>query len=478
MEGNDMTKQRTRAIFTNDAECDDMNSLLHLLLYANDIDIEGLVTSSSIFHYAGDPEAGIEPFRWAGSDWMWEYLDAYEQVWPNLVKHDPAYPTADELRAVTCEGNVKATGEMSEDTGGSELIRHAILKDDPRPVWLLVGGGTNTIARALKRIEEEFKGTDRWDEVYRQVCESAVIYMIVTQDNTYKDYIAHAWPDLPMLHCTSIKGIAFIFNETVCPPDALHVFKAAWMKPHILDQGPLCARYHTWFDGHVYPGEQDRSQFGSNEELAGGNWWGHEVMHRYDMISEGDSPSFLHLIDKGLRSLENPAWGGWGGRFARNRDNEFNPAADYWQSAVDADFGPTGGDAYQFTRWICDWMNEFAGRAAWCCADAYEKANHAPEVTVAQGDDLTARAGQTVRLDAIGSDPDGDELAYRWFDYPEAGTYGRAVGLACDGATCEVAVPADARPGDTIHVIVRASDDADGRDVYMVGYRRVVITVE
>lgn len=53
-----MCAYKARAIFTNDAECDDMNSLLHLLLYANDIDIEGLVLSSSCFHYEGDPAAG------------------------------------------------------------------------------------------------------------------------------------------------------------------------------------------------------------------------------------------------------------------------------------------------------------------------------------------------------------------------------------------------------------------------------------
>ena len=85
-----MSRLKTRAIFTNDAECDDMNSFLHLLLYANDIDIEGLVLSSSVFHYEGDPAAGIEPFRWAGGQWMWDYLDAYEQAWPNLVAHDPS----------------------------------------------------------------------------------------------------------------------------------------------------------------------------------------------------------------------------------------------------------------------------------------------------------------------------------------------------------------------------------------------------
>lgn len=134
---------KARAIFTNDAECDDMNSLVHLLLYANDIDIEGIVLSSSIYHYAGDPTQGIEPYRWAGGQWMWDYLDDYEQVWPNLVVHDPAYPSADVLRAVTCIGNVKTVGEMDEDTQGSELIRHAIFSADPRPLWLLAGGGTN-----------------------------------------------------------------------------------------------------------------------------------------------------------------------------------------------------------------------------------------------------------------------------------------------------------------------------------------------
>ncbi len=464
-------KRRERAIFTNDAECDDMNSFLHLLLYSNDIDIEGLVLSSSIFHYEGDPAAGVEPKRWAGGQWMWDYLDDYEKVYPNLAVHDPAYPTPDYLRSVTCIGNVKTTGCMDEDTAGSELIRRAIFKDDPRPVYLLAGGGTNTIARALKHIEDEFRGTPQWDRVYRQVCQKAIIYMIVTQDDTYRDYIAGGWPDLRMLHCTSIFGIAFIYNETVCPPDTLDVFKGSWLKPNILSKGPLCARYHTWFDGHVYPGEQDRSQFGSNMALAGGNWWGKEAHEKYDMISEGDSPSFLYLIDKGLRSTEDPAWGGWGGRFQRVEANEFNPAADYWANAVDKDCGPTQGKAYQLTRWIGDWMQDFAGRASWCVASRYEDANHAPEVEVAEGLDLAVAAGETVALHAQASDPDGDELVFGWMRYPEADTYAGEVELAADGAACQVRVPADAAVGDTIHVIVRVTDGQ------MVAYRRVVLTV-
>lgn len=127
-----MNSKKARAIFTNDGECDDMNSFVHLLLYANDIDIEGLVSSSSIFHYAGDPKQGIAPKRWANPQWMLDDIDAYGKVYPNLVAHDPSYPTPEYLRSVTAVGNVKTIGEMSEDTKGSELIRKALLTSDPQ----------------------------------------------------------------------------------------------------------------------------------------------------------------------------------------------------------------------------------------------------------------------------------------------------------------------------------------------------------
>ena len=475
-----MNSKKARAIFTNDGECDDMNSFVHLLLYANDIDIEGLVSSSSIFHYAGDPKQGIAPKRWANPQWMLDDIDAYGKVYPNLVAHDPSYPTPEYLRSVTAVGNVKTIGEMSEDTKGSELIRKALLTSDPRPLWLLAGGGTNTIARALKHIELDFRGTDQWDSVYRQVCQKGIIFMIVTQDDTYRDYICRTWPDLRMLHCTSIQGIAFMFDETVIPPADLRMFRGSWIKPNLLEKGPLLARYHTWGDGHVYPGEEDRSQFGSNAELMGGNWWGKQPRNRYDMISEGDSPSFLYLIDKGLRSLEDPTFGGWGGRFVRNAENEFNPDADYWQNATDAAQGPTKGDALQLTRWIGDWMNDFASRATWCTTPDEKSVNHAPEVSVEEGVDVVAAPGQEVTLHALATDPDGDEVCVTWTRYADADGYEGELVFDVerreDGACVSLTVPADAKPGDTIHLVARASDEPS-RETYMVNYRRVIITV-
>ena len=47
---------RPRTIVTTDLEVDDMDSLMHLLLYANDIDIAGIVVSASQHHWTGDGE--------------------------------------------------------------------------------------------------------------------------------------------------------------------------------------------------------------------------------------------------------------------------------------------------------------------------------------------------------------------------------------------------------------------------------------
>ena len=50
---------RDRVIVTTDPELDDLNSMLRLLLYANEIELAGLVYTSSKFNYAGDAERSV-----------------------------------------------------------------------------------------------------------------------------------------------------------------------------------------------------------------------------------------------------------------------------------------------------------------------------------------------------------------------------------------------------------------------------------
>ena len=62
---------KPRVIVTSDGEIDDECSMVRFLLYANEWDIEGIVTSSSQYHWHGH--------RWAGDDWLDPYLEAYQK---------------------------------------------------------------------------------------------------------------------------------------------------------------------------------------------------------------------------------------------------------------------------------------------------------------------------------------------------------------------------------------------------------------
>jgi len=78
-------------------------------------------------------------------------------------------------------------------------------------------------------------------------------------------------------------------------------FDGAWMKRNILGgHGPLCAIY----EAHPQKGFR----------------------------SEGDSPAFMHQIEVGLRSLEHPGYGSWGGRFTREE-----PGSAVWKGIRDGD---------------------------------------------------------------------------------------------------------------------------------------------
>jgi hypothetical protein len=78
-------------------------------------------------------------------------------------------------------------------------------------------------------------------------------------------------------------------------------------------------------------------------------------------------------------------------------------------------------------RWTAALQNDFAARADWC-VKSYKNANHPPVVVLHHAANLKAKPGETVTLSAEGtSDPDGDTLHYRWWQYPETDTYKGAV---------------------------------------------------
>ena len=111
--------EKPRIIVTSDGEIDDECSMVRFLLYANEWDIEGIVTSSSQYHWHGH--------NWAGDDWIDPYLAAYEDVYPNLIKHSKDYPSPAYLKSITFLGNVETEGEMDSITLGSQHIAKVLL---------------------------------------------------------------------------------------------------------------------------------------------------------------------------------------------------------------------------------------------------------------------------------------------------------------------------------------------------------------
>lgn len=491
------TKQdKVRTVITTDGEVDDMNSVIRALLYSNDMDISGIVLTSSMYHYAGDQEKGIEPFRWTGTEWIYDFIDDYAKVYDNLKVHDEDYPEPEYLKSVTKIGNISDKGEMDEETEGSEFLEELFLDNDERKLYVQTWGGTNTTARALKSIEEEYKDTDQWEKIQKKINDKLVLYIILDQDESYSEYIAKNWPDLEIINDRS-NFWHFAYAWQFHSDELNETLKADWCYENLVkDKGSLMENYALMGDGKIIEGELYDELRGTQDYLTN-----NPNYQQYDFISEGDSPSFLYLIDTGLRSMEDPSYGGWGGRFSKDGSSLYkNNVLDYnpYTTQYEAQ--------YSLSRWFSDMQNDFAARIDWCLSADEKDVNHSPTVSVKQGIDLDASAGETITLTAEGEDIDNDKLSYNWWRYFEADTYKDSEvttkaevestgGLQIDikrklGENEKVdtikiknankeemsfVVPEDAKKGDTIHMVVEVQDNGKHQ---LKHYQRVIITVK
>jgi len=470
---------KSRTIVTTDGEVDDMDTFIRLLLYANEMDIEGLVYSSSQWHYAGDGKGTLftsptmprygerTDLRWAGTEWIQEFIDDYAQVYPNLLLHDNNYPMPEYLQSIVKVGNIEFEGEMGKDTEGSDFIKEILLDDKPGPVYIQIWGGTNTLARALKSIQESYGGTAEWDNIYKKVSEKAVIYTVLDQDITYKEYVAPNWPDIRVIY-NSAQFWSFAYQWTRVVPDILKTFlEGPWFAENIvLGHGPLLEAYFTWGDGKKILGDPEHTQ-GDPESANRRN------MQQYSFISEGDSPAYFFLLNYGLRSKEDPSYGGLGGRFIQS---ETNPRR--WEDGNKVtDFNPytqKEETSYPQVRWIEVLQNDFAARADWCVND-YQSANHRPQVSIKGNLDIEASPGDEVKLESKATDPDGDGITYSWWQYKEADSYPGTLDFSgVDSKKTIVSIPEDAKKGETIHLILEVKDDGTPS---LSTFSRVIITV-
>jgi hypothetical protein len=428
-------------------EPDDEESLVRLLVYSNEFDTEGLIATTSTYLCENPRE-----------DLIRRGLAAYGEARPNLTEHADGYPTAESLLAVTKTGQngfgmdaVKREGF----TPGSQRIIEAGDRADARPLWISVWGGSNTLAQALTDVRES-----RSPEEADKFISKLRVYSISDQDD------AGAWirSEFPKL---------FYIVSPSNPTSSQEYFRSTWIG---------IAGDRLWNIGQLH-----------HFQMVDNPWLEENVMKNHGPLGalypplkylmEGDTPSFLGLIDNGLHWETSPSFGGWGGRYAL-----YQPAGEtrpIWtdnannRDTVTAENGRTETSNHAtIWRWREHFQNDFAARMDWCVADSYEKANHNPR-PILNGDRSTqvirfkAKPGETLKLSAEGSDA-GDanqQVKLSWWIYQEAGSLSGASLSQTSGTTAEVTLPKTNKSG-TVHVILQAEDDGTPK---LFAYRRAVI---
>jgi hypothetical protein len=176
-------------------------------------------------------------------------------------------------------------------------------------------------------------------------------------------------------------------------------------------------------------------------------------------ISEGDSSTFMNLVDNGLRAHEDASYGGWGGRSGADKDAT----------------GATPRD-YATARWFGFAQQDFAARLRWTVTPAFSGANHEPQVSITSGRNVSAAPGASVSIRATASDPDRDALTITWWQYADADTYPGTISLGGpESLTTTFLVPADASPGQTIHVLIQVTDKGSPP---LTSFERAIVTVK
>jgi len=436
-------------------------------------------------------------WRWAPNErFIDDAVETYAKVYPNLRVHDPRYPTPAELTSKIRWGNVEFDGDISKDSPGSDLIKALLLDDEPGPIYLLAWGGQSTIARALKSIQEQYQGTPQWQAIYEKVSQKAILSPSGDQDDTYATYIRPNWPNVKSLP-VGTGGVALAYGAaaTVSAENAVY-YSADWTKQHVSSRGPLGAFYRVWGDGKQMVKGDIFDYFGlSGHSVPQLRSMGYIVWTpprpKGEFIGEGDTFTYLNLVDNGLLGYGDGTQGGWAGHVVMHaapgdtarRSGQSTPAFTYEDFLKSVERAAAAGDVPAATRppspspnFTPAAQNALAARLMWSVTPTYAGANHEPHVTVRGSPRIDAHPGATVRLEAVTSDPDGNAVTVKWWRWKDVDTYPGDVRLS-DTASRAVSVQvpsSDAVSGQTIQLVVETTDNGTPS---LTRYQRVVMTV-
>ncbi len=470
---------KSRVILLTDIlnEADDSQTLVRFLMYANKMDIEGIIAVSSCHQYKGknDPNPARNTVH---PNEIKKFIEAYGQVRNNLMLHEDGWPLAKSLLDVVGAGpegfGTRDIGK-GKSTSGSKIIANAVLKEDNRPLYIIINGGANCLAQSIIDLQQQISEGE-----LNQRLKQIRVFDNAGQDNAGA-LIAHHFPEInyrrssQQVYCFMNQDGPAVWDTTYYPGKAQYI----WAKSHVQEgHGPLGSLYPTrmkWKDSTTY-----------------------------HTIEGGGSGNFIGFVNHGLFNPEMLHWGGWGGRFdtlktlniygnqlkwaepdLHDSEKEFQPYQMYSQ-ANDSWIDPETQIIYEgygvpIFRWRRAYQNDFAARMDWCTS-SYDSANHNP-VAVLDDDDgndfifLNATSTEIISLDASYSyDPDGDDLLFKWYIYPEASTYKKEISIQNkNNKKASITLPKDA-DGHEIHVILEVKDQ--NKKVELYDYRRIILKIK
>ncbi|MBE2284505.1 MAG: DUF1593 domain-containing protein [Prosthecobacter sp.] len=316
--------QRPRLAILTDigGDPDDQQSMVRLMVYANEFDIELLLASA-----AGTPGELKEAVTKA--ELIREIIGGYEKVLPNLKKHAVGWPEAEALRKCVKSGNPhrgrENIGEGHDSEGSRELVRLIDAGTAERPLNVAIWGGQTDFAQALWRVKKD-RGLDGLATFAKRVR----VYDINDQDRI-ADWMRVEFPGLNYILAKApegrdkregtYRGVYLTGDESLTG--------AAWIEANVKSRGPL---------GTLYP---MKTSTAPNPNRC---------------MKEGDTPSWFFFLPLGGNDPADPTKPGWGGQFRREADG-------WWRDLPAKEgFDPRS----TVTRWRGDFQADFAKRMTWC----------------------------------------------------------------------------------------------------------------
>ena len=495
-------EKKPRIVITADPELDDNNSLIRFLLYSSDLEIEGLIYASSGFHWKGDGKGtkwsvpgreynrfGLnlcpcESWRWAKDEhFIHDIVGAYEKSYPNLKIHNANYPTPEYLKSKIRFGNIEFDGDISKDSPGSELIKSLILDDKPGQLFITAWGGQSTIARALKSIQEQYQYTLQWEAIQKKIAQKVVLLPSGDQDDTYATYIKPNWPNIEYRQFKNSPNYGYGAQLNAQKDDAAFL-TATWMKENVSSRGALGGLYRVWGDGKQMVKGDILDYFGlsgyTNEQLKkmGYAVW-MPVQEKGSWLGEGDNHTFMNMLGNGLRAYENGFYGGWGGRSIEQNGSStsFFTIADTSANAmvnVLSSANKLSKEKALFPNFFPQAQKDFAARMKWSVTPKYSEANHQPIVRVEGPLNIMASAGDKIRLNGFVSDPDGNQVTVKWWQFQGITAMPAINIIHPNSLQTEIQIPKEAVAGQSIHLILEASDNGTPE---LTSYQRVIISI-